>query len=157
MATLYRNDLEQKMIAADKSPASDEQELRKILHMVRAFIKTQRKHVIEQAAKDLVQVLVIDVEKRVHELLAPKEALAYCSDSGAFLVIAIDFEQNYFERILDFQSFYSCTTFFVLSATMCIKMRSNVKAFDQSGLLHAVRARRALREPFLGTLVTIGV
>ena len=32
-------------------------------------------------------------------------------DSGAFFVIAIDFKQNYFDRILDFQKFYSCTTF----------------------------------------------
>jgi len=65
----YLNDLIQKMVAADKSMASDDGGLRHIYHNVRAYIKVQRKQISEQASKELIRTLVLGTQSRFHELV----------------------------------------------------------------------------------------
>ena len=65
----YFNDLVQKMMADDEGSSSDAAAVRHIFYKVRAFIKVQRKHVIEQASKLLVHNLVIRVGEALDILL----------------------------------------------------------------------------------------
>jgi hypothetical protein len=64
----YLNSLIQKMVASDKSMASDTAGARHIWYNVRAYIKVQRKFVSELATKDLVRTLVLAVEKYVRAI-----------------------------------------------------------------------------------------
>ena len=70
----YFDDLVQKMIASDQKSSSDAGSVRHIFHKVRAFIKVQRKHVIEQAVKQLVFNWEIRVGEALEILL--KQELA---------------------------------------------------------------------------------
>ena len=65
----YFNDLVQKMMASDEGSPSDAAGVRHIVYKVRAFIKVQRKYVIEQASKQLVHNLVTRVDQALETLL----------------------------------------------------------------------------------------
>jgi GTP-binding protein EngB required for normal cell division len=65
----YLNALIQQMVAADKGMATDTAGVRHIWWNVRAYIKVQRKHISESAAKELVRTIVIDVERSFHKLM----------------------------------------------------------------------------------------
>ena len=65
----YFNQLIQDMVTADPSMATDDGGARHIYHNIRAYIKTQRKHVLDMASKELVRILYLGMKKEFDKVI----------------------------------------------------------------------------------------
>ena len=65
----YLNELIRDMVAADKEMATDDGGARHIYHHVRAYLKTQKKHVCEVLSKEIIRILYLKTNEEFENVI----------------------------------------------------------------------------------------